>query len=59
MPDTHNIQIDHGGDVTAFEETASVANAEQDYYDMVADHGPDSAEALVALKYLHWLDRQR
>jgi len=60
MPPTYNAQSNQSDDVFAeSDKSVGFATAEQDYYDMIADHGTDSAEALVALKYLRWLDRRR
>ena len=60
MRTTYFTQANQSDDVTVRSENTIVfADAEQDYYAMVADHGADSAEALVAWKYLRWLDRRR
>ncbi len=48
-----------GGGAASYEKPVATASPEQAYHEAIADHGADSAEALVELNYLHWLDRQR
>ena len=48
-----------GDDTNHCEPYNAIASAEQSYHHAIADHSADSAEAIVALKYLQRLRRQR
>ena len=57
---TYDVESNQDGGVSIYcKKSNAIARAEQAYHDAIADHGIDSAEALVALTFLQRLRRQR
>ncbi len=57
---TYDVGSNQDGGVANYcKNSNAIARAEQAYHDAIADHGIDSAEALVALTFLQRLRCQR